>query len=891
MNWHAKEVQDIINQLGCDLKNGLSKEEGRQRLGQYGENKLNEVKKESLLMRFIKQFNDFMILILIVAAGLSIFLSFMQGEHDYFDAIIILFIVVLNAALGLVQESKAEKALEALKNMSAPNAKVIRGGKLQTIPTHELVPGDLVVLEAGDNVPADIRLTTTSNLKVEESALTGESVPVEKEFDCVLKEKLELGDRRNMVFTGSSISYGRAQGIVVETGMHTEMGKIASMILSHDDPQTPLQKKLSETGKVLGIGALSICFVIFLLGLLRNIEPFEMFMTSVSLAVAAIPEGLPAIVTIMLAIGVQRMAKRNAVIRKLPAVETLGSASVICSDKTGTLTQNKMKVVEVSNGFESLPRLDETKKYILQLATMCNDSVLEEGSLHKTAQGDPTETAIVMAALGLGVDKNNLDRTFMRVAEVPFESSRKLMSTIHRDEQKNTFLIVTKGAPDVLIEKCTHYYDAHGKKQLTSALKAKIHAENNKLADKALRVLGVAYKEVATKPHKLTPEGVEVELTFVGLMGMIDPPREEVREAVEICKNAGIKAVMITGDHVKTATAIASKIGIMDAYDKALTGAQLTNISDEELSKTIYRYSVFARVSPEHKVRIVKAFQSTGAIVAMTGDGVNDAPALKAADIGCAMGVSGTDVAKGAADMVLTDDNFATIVDAVREGRGIYANIRKSVHFLLSSNIGEILTILTAVLMGFKSPLLAIHLLWVNLVTDSLPAIALGLDPADEKIMDRKPFKNEKNLFTKSLWVRIGLEGCMIGLLALTAFSIGNVLFGSLTIGRTMAFATLSISQLVHAFNMRTEESVFSIDLLSNMYLIGAFVVGFAMQAAVIMIPAVALIFKVIPLTAIQWLVVLGLSFVPIAVVEAEKALWAHTKKAQPSHGAAVQEY
>lgn len=872
MNWYKRDVEEILYKLNTNAKDGLTEAEVPERLMSSGGNKLAEKKKPGIFVKFFRQFNDFMILILLGAAFLSFWVSFLKGESDFIDPIIILMIVTLNAILGLFQESKAEKALEALKKMSAPTAKVIRDGKLKIINAEKIVCGDLIVLETGDYVPADARVIKSLNLKVEESALTGESFPVEKTSETVLKDDLELGDRKNMVFMGSSISYGRGYGIVVETGMNTEMGKIASIIMQEEKDQTPLQKKLGETGKILGIGALTICFCIFLIGIIRRLPAFEMFMTSVSLAVAAIPEGLPAIVTIMLAIGVQRMASRNAIIRRLPAVETLGSANVICSDKTGTLTQNKMKVVEVSDGFSILGRTDDTKKYMLKLAGMCNDSVQEGAGPGKKISGDPTEAALVTAAAGLGIDKNELDVKLPRISEIPFESERKLMTTIHKAE--DNYLVITKGAPEALLERCTHYYDRGSKKELTKELKNKICAMNNNMADKALRVLGVAYKELSVKPYRVESRAIEHSLVFVGLIGMIDPPREEVKEAVRICKKAGIKPVMITGDHYHTAKAIAVKIGIMEPGGLAVTGEQLTNMTDEELRREIYKYSVFARVSPEHKVRIVKAFKSHGAVVAMTGDGVNDAPALKAADIGCAMGIGGTDVAKGAADMILTDDNFATIVEAVKEGRGIYSNIRKSIHFLLSSNIGEIISILSSVIIGFQTPLLAIHLLWVNLVTDSLPAIALGVDPVDPDIMNRKPFKNEKNLFSKDVWLTIVLEGCMIGLLTLIAFGIGCALFDtgdSVAIGRTMAFATLSISQLVHAFNMRSERSILTIDLFSNVYLIGAFAAGFILQAGVIMIPPIAEIFKVVPLSALQWVIVMALCIMPIVIVEFEK--------------------
>lgn len=880
MNWYTKSIKEVAREFKTDIKNGIKSEQVEERILTYGKNKLSEKKKTSFIVHFFQQFNDFMVIILIIAAVVSFCVSYFQHENDFIDPIIILVIVILNAVLGLIQENKAEKALEALKNMSAPTAKAIRNGQVVHVNTEELVPGDLIMFETGDYISADARIVSAVNLKIEESALTGESVPSTKEEDIQLNDNVSIGDRLNMVFAGSSVSIGRGTAVVVGTGMNTEMGKIASMIISDEAPQTPLQRKLGETGKMLGIGALCICLAIFLMGILRKVPAFEMFMTSVSLAVAAIPEGLPAIVTIMLAIGVQRMARRNAVIRKLPAVETLGSASVICSDKTGTLTQNKMKVVEISDGFSIMERTDENKKFILKLSILCNDSILESGREQKIL-GEPTETALVTSALQYGINKNTISEDMKRIAEIPFDSKRKLMTTLHKSDIGG-YLSVTKGAPDVLIEKCKYYYENGKKKELTFQKKKEILLNNTRMAEKALRILAVGFKEMNVKPSKLESSNAENEIIFAGLIGMMDPPREEVKEAVEICKKAGIKPVMITGDHIYTAKAIAKKIGIMEQGDKAMTGEELDKIGQDELSKNIFDYSVFARVSPEHKVRIVKAFKSKGAVVAMTGDGVNDAPALKAADIGCAMGINGTDVAKGAADMILTDDNFATIVEAIREGRGIFSNIKKAVHFLLSSNIGEIITIFAAMLIGFRTPLLAIQLLWVNLVTDSLPAIALGLDPASDDIMENKPYKNQKSLFSNGLWLRIGLEGIMIGMLALVAFGIGCVFFDkndSVIIGRTMAFATLSISQLVHAFNMRSEHSIFSVDLFSNVYLIGSLVIGIILQAGVIMIEPIANVFKVVPLSPVNWLIVIILCLMPIVIVEFEKMARKEEKK------------
>lgn len=855
MKWYSETAINVLSETASEPSKGLKSAEALKRLNIYGKNKIEEKKRTSIIIKFFMQFNDFMVIVLLIAAAVSFVVSIIQGDNDFFDSIIILIIVILNALLGVIQESRAEKALEELKKMSAPSAKVIRDSKVTVIGTENIVKGDIILLEAGDFVPADARLITSVNLKADESNLTGESLPSEKNADAVLKKDALIGDRINMVFSGSSISMGRGTAVVVETGMNTEMGKIATLIINNEDEQTPLQKKLDDTGKILGTSALIICFVIFILGLLRHLPFFDMFITSVSLAVAAIPEGLPAIVTIMLAIGVQKMAKSNAVVRRLPAVETLGSATVICSDKTGTLTQNKMKVVEIVGD----------KELVCTLGCLCNDASVE--------MGEPTEKAIVAAGIENKINKQDIDLKMPRVFEIPFSSERKLMSTVHKTD--NGYLTAVKGAFDVLIKKCS-YYCLDGKEiPIDDNFRKKLSSENMRMAGNALRVLACAYKNLSEKPSG-KGTNVEKNLVFAGLIGMMDPPRAEVKQAVATCRQAGIKPVMITGDHVVTAKAIGRKIGIMDKNDLALTGEQLSRMSQEELCKNIYKYSIFARVSPEHKVRIVKAFKERGEVVAMTGDGVNDAPALKSADIGCAMGLSGTDVAKGASDMVLTDDNFATIVEAVKVGRGIFSNIKKSVHFLLSSNIGEILTILTAILIGFRTPLLAIHLLWVNLVTDSLPAIALGLDPVDADIMERKPYKSNSGLFSPVMWFRIALEGMMIGMLALIAFGIGCVFFdpeNTAMAGRTMAFATLSISQLVHAFNMRSDKSIFTVNILSNIYLIGSLLIGVALQAGVIMIKPLAVIFKVVSLSPVQWLIIAGLCIVPIVIVEIEKFL------------------
>lgn len=896
MNWHNKSVEETVSLLDVTLRDGLSKTEAGKRLKQYGSNELVGKKNKNIFQKFFEQFADFMIITLICAAIISFVVSLLNGEMDFVDPIIILLIITLNAILGVIQENKAERSLEALKKMSAPLATVIRDGKQQSIPSKDLVPGDLIRLEAGYFVPADARLIEAVNLKVEEAALTGESHPVEKKADLVLPQDTLIGDRKNMLMSTSIITYGRGTAIVVGTGMNTEVGHIAKLIMNDDTPMTPLQKRLANTSKVLGIGALGICVIIFLIGVLKQRPIFDMFMTSVSLAVAAIPEGLPAIVTIMLSLGVQRMAKKNAVIRKLPAVETLGSATVICSDKTGTLTQNVMTVTDIASFSGKESPISKFGEKLLSYASLCTDAVVQINKDEVTATGEPTEKAIVLAAHRSNINKMKLDLTYQRVFEIPFDSTRKLMTTVHSFGK--SYKCITKGAFDILILRC-NFIDVGGKiMTLNDQYRAKLLKINAEMTDKALRVLGVAYKDMSQTPSARNENALEHDLIFLGLIGMIDPPRPEVYDAVATCKQAGIIPVMITGDHINTACAIAKQIGIMGDHDKAISGAELSKLSNEEFCEHVEDYRVFARVSPEHKVRIVKAFQSKDNVVAMTGDGVNDAPALKAADIGCAMGLSGTDVAKNAADMVLSDDNFSTIVSAVKEGRGIYDNILKSIHFLLSSNIGEILTIFVAIILGYPSPLLAVQLLWVNLVTDSLPAISLGVDPADRDIMKRKPISSKKGMFADGLAARIIAEGIMIGMLALIAFVVGLRFFDyvyaidtippystSLTlqeitphVGRTMAFAVLSLSQLFHSFNMRSQHSITEIGLFSNTKLLLSFFICTFLQVIVITVRPLAKIFKVVPLTATQWVIVFLLAFMPIVIVEGQKQITARRK-------------
>lgn len=808
--WHTKEIEEIERQLGTNIEKGLENSQIKERQERYGENKLADKKKENIIIKFLKQFNDFMIIILIIASIISAIITQINGEGDYIDSIIIIAIVIFNSIMGLVQESKAEKSLEALKTMTAPTAKVKRNGKITNIKGEEIVPGDIIILEAGSYVPADARIITSSNLKIEESSLTGETIPILKDEKAILKEDISIGDMINMVFSSTIVVNGHGEAIVTETGMNTKVGKIAKMIITDESPQTPIQKKLTEVGKVLGICCIIICVLIFIIGILKKIPPIEMFMTSVGLAVAAIPEGLPAIVTIVLSIGVTKMAQRNSIIRKLPAVETLGSSSVICSDKTGTLTQNKMKVVETGTFEHNMLNTNniENKKFLIELGTMCTDAYIENNKGKITATGEATETAIINAGLEENINKNKLYNNMPRVADIPFDSNRKMMSTIHKT--RNGFLVITKGAPDVIISKCNTYKDGESQKNINPIIKKQIEELNFKMAEKALRVIAVAYKSIGNIPNKVDSKTIESDLTFVGLIGMIDPPREGVKEAVATCRKAGIKTVMITGDHIVTAKAIAKDLGILKMSDFAITGSELDKITDEELEKNIMRYSVFARVTPEHKVRIVKTYRKTGAVVAMTGDGVNDAPALKNADIGIAMGINGTDVAKNAADMVLADDNFVTIVEAVKHGRNIFDNIRKAIHFLIATNVGEIITIFMGLVMGLESPLLAIQLLWINLVTDSLPAIALGLEPPEKGIMDRKPRNSKKSLFADGLWGKIFIEGTMLGILTLICFSIGKKMYG-LEVARTMAFVSLGMLELIHSFNIKSEKSIFEV--------------------------------------------------------------------------------
>ena len=875
MKEHSISIEEVVKTFGTDTSAGLTEKEAQNRIEKYGLNKLKEKKKKSNLARFFEQFKDAMIIILLVASVVSFVVAMVEkNPQEFFEPLLILLIVVLNAVMGVVQESKAEKALDALKNMSAPHARVIRDGVEKVISADQLVPGDIIMLEAGDFVPADARLIKSVSLKSEESALTGESVPSEKNAVDLIKEDAPIGDRHNMVFSGCSITYGTAVAVVTGTGMNTQMGKIASLLSGEKEVQTPLQQKLSKLGKYLGFLALGACTVIFVVGLISGMDILDIFMTAISLAVSAIPEGLPAIVTIVLSIGVQRMVKKNAIIRRLPAVETLGSASVICSDKTGTLTMNRMTLVKayVDGGqIEDITEncSDEIKK-LLTFGTLCSDGSVSFEDGKEVHIGDPTETAIVLASYKNGLKKDELNAKFNRIGEIPFDSDRKLMTTVN--EMDGKLVVIVKGAFDVM-EKRSKYGNLEKAREVC-----------DQMSRSALRVLAIGYKIIDTLPENYSSIYLENELAFMGLVGMIDPPRPEAKEAVRVCREAGIKPVMITGDHVVTASAIALELGILQEGDRAITGAELDNMSEEELDKAVESISVYARVSPENKIRIVKAWQKKGQVVSMTGDGVNDAPALKAADIGCAMGITGTDVAKGAADMTLTDDNFATIVDAIKEGRGIYANIKKVVGFLLGTNIGEVITVFVAMLLWQVTPLLSMQLLWINLVTDSLPAIALGMEPVEKDIMKKKPKPKNEGIFAHGLGLKIVLQGFMFGLLSLIAFAVGTglslgELFGgalrtnemALQGGQTLAFLTLAISQVVQSFNMRSEKSLFSSNPFGNVKLSLAGLVSTLMVVAVLFIPGVNTAFDLIYLKPTIYLIGFALAFVPLVVMEIAK--------------------
>lgn len=863
--YYDETIEDIIKKLATNLDTGLSAEEANIRLLKNGENKLQSKRKKTLIELFFSQINDVMIYILIVAAIISAL------AKEISDSVIILIVIILNAIIGVLQESKAEKALEALQSLSTPKAIVKRDGKILEIPSEEIVIGDVVIIDTGRYIPADLRLIESVNLKIDESAFTGESVPAEKNSSVILtKENLTLGDKTNLAFMSTLATYGRGIGIVTSTGMDTEIGKIAKMLDSNDDNTTPLQKNLAQLGTVLGIAAVSVSVLMFIISMFQGRPFMEMFMTSISLAVAAIPEGLPAIVAIVLALGVQRMSKENAIIRRLPAVETLGSVNIICSDKTGTLTLNKMTVKKyfINNEIKNINDMDISNpesNILIEGMILCNDAT----STKESKTGDPTEIALIDVGNNLNLLKEDLNNLHPRVMEVPFDSDRKLMTTVNKYDE--IFKVITKGAIDNILNISSHILVNGETIAFTEDLKNKVLDLSNQISDEALRVLALSYKDIST----LSDEALEDNLTFVGFVGMIDPPREEVKSSIQRSQKAGIRTIMITGDHKNTAFAIGKELGIATNLNQCMSGSEIDKFTQDEFNNVIHDYNIFARVSPEHKVKIVKALKSHGNIVSMTGDGVNDAPSLKFADIGVAMGITGTDVAKGASDMILTDDNFSTIVTAVEEGRNIYNNIKKSIVFLLSSNLGEIITLFVAILLNWESPLLPIHILWINLITDSLPALALGADPKDPSVMDYKPRSTKDTLFSNGTGVTLILLGLIIGFTTLLSFKVGEYLYpDSLMHAQTMSFVVLSGSQLILSLGMRSErESVFKIGLFKNSNLIGAIFVGLLLQISIIAIPALSNIFNVYTLPLRDWIFVSLLSLIPFTFFEITKII------------------
>ncbi|KOA21292.1 calcium-transporting ATPase 1 [Clostridium homopropionicum DSM 5847] len=862
--FYSEKTEQIIQDFKTNSSNGLTTSEVEQRRKEYGLNKLATEKKQTIIQRFFAQINDILIYILIAAA----IISALVGEIS--DSVIIGIIILLNAIIGIIQESKAEKSLEALKSLSTPKALVKRDMELKEISSEDIVPGDIVIIDAGRYVPCDLRLIESANLKIEESSLTGESIPVDKNADLVLENlNTPLGDQKNMAFMSTLVSNGRGVGIAVNTGMKTEIGKIASMLKENKNELTPLQKRLEQLGKILGIAAICICTIIFIIGLIQGRDLFELFLTSISLAVAAIPEGMPAIVTIVLALGVQRMIKENAIIRKLPAVETLGSVNIVCSDKTGTLTQNKMTVTKFysDNSLNDIEQLDYSNpvhRLLLENIVLCNDAT----SSKNNATGDPTEIALLNAGLAHNIFKEDLERNHKRIDEIPFDSDRKLMTTVNTYDNK--YYVMTKGAMDNLLRLCNTVY-IHGEIiPLTEDQKNQILSSASLMSKEALRVLGSAFKILSNSHVEI--DALEKDLTFIGLVGMIDPPRLEVKDSIALCKKAGISTVMITGDHKDTAFAIAKTLDITKDKEKIISGSELDSLSEEELNEIIPNIRVFARVSPEHKVKIVKAFKSKGNIVSMTGDGVNDAPSLKIADIGVAMGITGTDVAKGASDMILTDDNFSTIISAIEEGRNIYRNIKKSILFLLSCNMGEIIAIFISILIGWSSPLRPIHILWINLVTDSLPALALGVDPKDVSVMNDTPRSPKESIFHGVLW-NLAFNGLLIGSLTLIAFYIGRIRYSnSLLHAQTMAFMVMSISELVHSLNVRsTDKSIFKLGFFTNKLLLGSILIGILLQTMILFIPILRNIFSVYMLNLYDWSWIIALSLTPLVVNEIVK--------------------
>lgn len=889
MEWYEKNIKELLSELNTNIDTGLSNEEITHRSQKYGPNELKEETKRSFLSKVIAQFNDFLIIILIVAS----IISFIVGEKT--DAIVILAIVVINAILGLYQEGRAEKSLEALKKMAAPNAKAIRNGNATIVPANTLVPGDIVLLESGDIVPADLRLIESSNLKIEEASLTGESVPTEKDANIVFDHEVALGDRKNMAYMSTIVTYGRGKGVVVETGHSTEMGNIASMIQTFEDETTPLQKKLNELGKYLGIACIVVCILVFGIGIFQGRDILDMFMIAISLAVAAIPEGLPAIVTIVLALGMNRMVKRNAIVKKLLAVETLGCTTVICSDKTGTLTQNEMTVVKVFTdnqifditgiGYEpkgefkidnttQSPETSQNLNRLLSIGILCNDAVLDKTDDGYRILGDPTEGALVTLAGKGNMSKEEMNNEFPRIEEIPFDSDRKMMTTVHENYIPNKLASFTKGAPDIIISKCNSIYIDGKIVPFTDKLKEKVLNINSEFSKKALRVLAFAFKEYDKLPEKVDSESIEKDMVFLGLVGMIDPPREEAKEAIKKCNEAGIRAVMITGDYKETAFAIAKELGIAEHEDEAIMGKELDGLSDDELKKLVKQKRVYARVSPEHKVKIINGLKANGEIAAMTGDGVNDALALKRADIGVSMGITGTDVAKNTAEVILTDDNFASIVSAVEEGRIIYSNIKKFVFFLLSCNIGEILIITLSILLGLEVPLIPIQLLWLNLVTDSFPALALGMEKGESEIMRIPPRNPDEPILDRGMVNGIIVQSIAIASGTLLAYRWGLKTYGieNLIIPRTIAFGTLITAELLRAYSSRSEKhTIFEIGVFSNKTLTYATLFSFVLLLIVVYMPFLQTIFHTYPLSLKDWQIVLIHAFLPLVVGEVYK--------------------
>ena len=880
--WFTKSQEAVLKELNVNSKTGLSTEEAKNRLEKYGLNKLKGKPKKSLLQLFLAQLKDVLIYVLIGAAVINIIA---HGTEGIPDALIILAVVLINALVGVIQESKAEKALEALQQMTAPKSLVRRNGEVIEINSEELVPGDILIIDAGRYIPADVRLIESANLQIQESSLTGESVPSEKNADFITSdEKISVGDKENMAFMSTIAIYGRGEGVVVATAMDTEIGKIAKILDEDENMLTPLQIKLEELGKTLGYGALAICGIIFVVGMLQGRQVVEMFMTSISLAVAAIPEGLVAIVAIVLSLGVKSMSRKNAIVRKLPAVETLGAVNIICSDKTGTLTQNKMTVVktytldnlkDISDERNQKANVDETE--LIRSFVLCSDASIDGGQ----DIGDPTEVALVVLGDKFNLEKNTLNAEYKRVGENPFDSDRKLMSTLN--EEGNKFRVHTKGAIDNILMRSNRILVNGEILPITDEAKAKILKVAENMSDDALRVLGVAFKDVDTE---IAPEEMEKDLVVVGIVGMIDPPRIEVKASIEEAKRAGITPIMITGDHKNTAVAIAKELGIATDISQSLTGSEIDSIPDEKFAKEINNYRVFARVSPEHKVKIVRAFKKQGNIVSMTGDGVNDAPSLKSADIGVAMGITGTDVSKGASDMILTDDNFTTIVHAIEEGRNIYNNIKKTIMFLLSCNLGEVLCVFFATVFGWAMPLVPTQLLWVNLITDTLPAISLGMDPGDKDVMNRKPRDPKESFFAEGAGMRAIVGGVLIGILTLVAFYLGIIHSGDVpikeakdgteivTYGRTMAFIVLTFSQLFYSLSMRnSKKTIFEVGFFSNMFLIISIIISIILQVLLISIPPIAEMFKVTALDPSHWGMVIGLSLIPFAINEIIKVV------------------